>query len=827
MTAQPTGTVTLLFTDVEGSTRMLQRLGSQRYAESLALHRRLLREAFDRHGSYEVDCEGDSFFVAFAEARAAVLAAGEAQEALAEAEWPEGERFLVRMGIHTGTPIAEPPKYVGLDVHLAARIMAAGHGGQVLVSASTASLLGTEKLSDLGEHRLKDMAAPERIYQLGDAHFPPLASLYHTNLPIPSTPFLGRAQELREVVGLLIREDIRLLTLTGPGGIGKTRLAAQAAAEVSDRYRDGVWWVPLASLRDPGLVLPAAERACGATNGLADRIADRSLLLLLDNFEHVVEAAPEVASLLAQCPRLEVLVTSREPLHITGEQEYAVPPLEPEDGVTLFVARARSVEPGFAASSAVPEICRRLDDLPLALELAAAHVKALTPAQILHRLEQRLPLLTGGARDLPERQRTLRAAITWSYELLRAEECRLFARLAVFRGGCTLEAAEEVTDADLDVLQSLVGKSLVRHTDERYWMLETIREYAAERLEESGEGEELRRRHADQFLALAEEAEPNLRWSGSPEPWLDRLESEQDNLRAALDQLDATDDGQRALQLTGALYRFWVMKGHLAEGRRRLEAALAGDERPTAFRARALGGAAVLAFGDDTAMAKRHAEEALALQRTLEDAWGTAYAALVLGEIVEGEGDLEAAGDLFGESLRDFRAIGDEHYALVATQGLAGVYENLSELERARALHEDTLREARAHSNRRLVARALGQLAPYASNEGRFDDALAMLRESLAILCELDDRLGMADDLARIALTLALAGRNEVAVKLAAGSEAVLEEAGSSVPPWVAKRNEQTLAAAHSQLDETAVATAWERGRGLTVDEAVALALDA
>ena len=401
MVAQPTGTVTLLFTDVESSTRLLRRLGRQRYAEALALHRRLLREAFDRHGGYEVDYEGDSFFVAFAEARAALAAAAEAQEALARAEWPAGERFLVRMGMHTGEPAAEPPKYVGLDVHLAARIMAAGHGGQVLVSASTASLVGTEGLRDLGEHRLKDLSAPQRIYQLGDADFPPLASLHQTNLPIPSTPFLGRAQELGEVLGLLSREDVRLLTLTGPGGTGKTRLAAQAAGEAADRYREGVWWVPLAPLRDPELVLPAAGRALGARNGLAEHIADKRLLLLLDNFEHVVAAAGGVACLLSACPGLEVLVTSREPLHLTGEQEYAVPPLSPEEGIGFFVARARALEPDFEADAAVPEICRRLDELPLALELAAARVKALSPGQILERLEQRLPLLTGGARDLP------------------------------------------------------------------------------------------------------------------------------------------------------------------------------------------------------------------------------------------------------------------------------------------------------------------------------------------------------------------------------------------------------------------------------------------
>ena len=765
--------------------------------------------------------------MAFAEAGAAVAAAAEAQEALARAEWPAGARFLVRMGVHTGEPVAEPPKYVGLDVHLAARIMAAGHGGQVLISASTASLLGTEGLRDLGEHRLKDLSAPQRIHQLGDADFPPLASLHQTNLPIPSTPFLGRAQELGEVIGLLSREDVRLLTLTGAGGTGKTRLAAQAAAEAAERYRDGVWWVPLAPLRDPELVLAAAGRALGARNGLAEHIADKRLLLLLDNFEHVVAAAPGVAGVLAECPGLEVLVTSREPLHVTGEQEYAVPPLTPEDGVVLFTARARAVEPDFEADAAVPEICRHLDDLPLALELAAARVKVLSAAQILERLEQRLPLLTGGGRDLPERQRTLRATIRWSYELLGEEECRLFARLAVFRGGCTLEAAEEVAEARLDGLQSLVDKSLLLHTDERFWMLETIREYAAERLDESGEGEELRRRHADYCLALAEEAEPNLRWSGSPGAWLDRLELEHDNLRAALDCFEAEGETQLQLRLAGALTRFWVMRGHLAEGRRRLEAALAADGRPTAARAKALNGAAVMALGVEVEAARRHAEEALGLHRTLEDEWGAAYAGFLLGQALTIQEEYAAAQPVFLESLRVFRELGDDHYILLATDGLAGVFDELGDVERARPLHEENLRRARAQSNRRIVALTLDQLASYARDEGRVEDALAMLKESLGILRELDDRLGIAENLGRFARALAVAGRPEEAAGMLGSSEALYEETGGGVLSWVAKMNEETRAIIRSTLDTAALAEAWEQGQALTLDEAVALALDA
>ena len=772
------------------------------------------------HGGVEVDTQGDAFFVSFPTAQAALEAATEALQGLASG------RLRVRMGIHTGTPHVAKEGYVGLDVHRAARIAACGHGGQVLVSASTASLLGTDELRDLGEHRLKDLSAPERIYQLGDLDFPPLESLHQTNLPIPSTPFLGREHELSEVRALLSREEVRLLTLTGPGGTGKTRLAAQAAGLSSDRYPHGVWWVPLAPLRDAELVLATAGRALGAKNGLAEHIADKRLLLLLDNFEHVVDAATDVAGLLTACPGLELLVTSREPLRVTSEQEYPVPPFVHEEGVGFFLARARAVKPDFQADDAVSEICRRLDDLPLALELAAPLVKALSSRQILERLEQRLPLLTGGARDLPERQRTLRATIAWSHELLAPEEQRLFARLSVFSGGCTLESVEEVADAELNVLQLLVDKSLVRHTNERFWMLETIREFAAERLRDSGEAEELQRRHAEHFLALAEEAEPNLRWSGSPAEWLDRLELEHDNVRSSFDCLHAAGETQLHLQLAGAVSRFWIMSGHSAEGRRRLESALAADDRPTAPRARALNGAAVMAINTgDFATASHRAEEALTLYRMLADAWGAAHSGFVLGHAVAAEGDPARAQELFGESLGRFEELGDEHYALLAADGLAGVYDELGDRERARALLEENLGRARAQSSRRIMALSLDQLASYAHDEGRAEDAVSMLKESLRILFDLGDRPGIAENLGRFARTLDGKERAEVAVRLLSSSNALYDDGGGA-PPWVAKRNDETLTSIRTQLDHAAFAEAWEEGRALTLDDAVALALD-
>ncbi len=425
----------------------------------------------------------------------------EAQEVLTEG------LLHARIGLHTGEALLTDDGYVGMDVHRAARIATVAHGGQVLLSRATRELLSDDEATrDLGMHRLKDLSAPERLYQLGDHEFPPLRSLHQTNLPIPTTPFLGREQELGEILGLLQRDDTRLVTLTGTGGTGKTRLALQASGLVADEYPDGVWWVSLAALRDPELVLETMAQALGAQTDLEHYVSDRSMLLLFDNFEHLVAAGSGVASLLASCPNLNVLVTSREPLHVGGEYQYAVPTLAQTEAVELFVERAIAVDPSFEPVDDVAQICRRLDDLPLAVELAAARVKALSAAKILERLERRLPLLTAGDRDAPERQRTLRATIEWSHNLLTAGEQQLFARLSVFSAGCLLEAAEQVAEADIETLQSLVDKSLVRHGGARYSMLETLREYAAERLERLGERDHLMNRSAEHLLALVERA---------------------------------------------------------------------------------------------------------------------------------------------------------------------------------------------------------------------------------------------------------------------------------------------------------------------------------
>ncbi len=808
----PSGTVTFLFTDVEGSTALLHELGPAGYAEAFSDHRRVVREAVGAHGGVEVDTQGDAFFVAFPTPAGALQAAAKALAGL------DGSPISVRMGLHTGMPLLTEEGYVGEDVHKGARIAAAGHGGQVLLSAETREATDADAM-DLGEHRLKDFAEPVSIFQLGTKRFPPLKTISNTNLPHPASSFVGRDREVEEVTSLL-QDGARLLTLTGPGGSGKTRLAIEAAATLVPEFKAGVFWVGLAPLRDSTLVSETIGKTLGAKESLADHIAERELLLVIDNLEQVVEAAPELASLVETCPNLTLLVTSRELLRVRGEVEYPVLPLAEPDAIELFCARART-EP----DEAVHDLCRALDNLPLALELAAARSSVLSPSQILERLSGRLDLLRGG-RDADPRQQTLRATIEWSHELLTPEEQRLFARLAVFRGGCTLEAAEEITDADLDTIQSLVDKSLLRHNEDRYWKLETIREYAAERLEESGEAEELQRRHAEHFLELAEEAEPHLFGGEESREWLDQLSRDYDNLRAAMDYLQASGETELALRLAGAVWVFWRDRAYFAEGRRRLENGLRADDRPTAARAKALNAAALMAaLGGDAASGRVWAEEALALHRTLGDERGTAESELSLGWAVANEGDWAKAQAIFDESSRRFRELGDELQALQATCLLAMACAETGDRERARGLDEENLRRARELRNESLEAVSLDGLARHALDEGRLEDAASMATESLRIYSDLGDPHGVAIELRRCACAFAVKGRAQTAAKLLACAEALHEEIGDTML-WVARMKEEALAAIREQLDEAAVDDAWEQGRKLALDEALALALE-
>jgi predicted ATPase len=610
MRSLPSGTVTFLFTDMEGSTRLLQSLGPERYAEVLGDYRRVIRGACARNGGAEVDAQGDGLFFAFPTAPAALAAARGVTDAL------EAGPTRVRVGVHTGTPLLTDEGYVGVDVHRAARIAAAAHGGQVIVSESTAELAG-ERLGSLGEHRLRDLLEPLRLFQLGDGVFPAPRSLGSANLPVQPTPFLGRERELAEALGLLRDPQTRMLTLTGAGGSGKTRLALQTAAEAVGDFPDGVFWVPLQALHDPALVVPTIVQSLAAR----EDTPSKRMLLVLDNFEQVIPAASQAGDLCMRLAGSKFLVTSRERLQLAMEREYPVPPLPEREAVAFFAERARAIKPDFVEDAIALEICRRLDGLPLALELAAARIKVLSPADLLVRLDRRLPLLTGGPRDAPARQQTLRATIAWSHELLTPAARRLFARLAVFTGGCTLEATEDVCEADLDTVSELVEKSLLRREGQRYAMLETIAEYAAERLAETGELPDLRRRHAEYYLGMARSIE-NLIRSPQAAALLDRLESDHDNLRAALDWLSqGTPD--RALRLA-----VWGLAGRLH-------------------------GFGDLALDrDDTAEAARLYRESLEIGRELGDELQTAYALAGLAAVGAKLGKRHLAARLWGSVRR-------------------------------------------------------------------------------------------------------------------------------------------------------------------------------
>jgi predicted ATPase len=716
----PAGTVTFLFTDIEGSTRLLDELGAERFRKALGEHRRVLREAFARHRGYEVDYEGDAFFVAFQDAAAGVTAAREAQEALA------GGPMLVRMGLHTGEPLLDPPKYVGRDVHLAARIMSAGHGGQVVLSQATVQLVEAET-TDLGEHRLKDFDEPVWLFQLGEQSFAPLKTISNTNLPRPASSFVGREREVAEIVSL-VREGARLVTLTGPGGSGKTRLAIEAAAELVPEFKAGVFWVGLSALRDPALVLETIAQTLGARQGLAEHIGGRELLLLLDNVEQVVEAASDLADLVESCPKLTLVVTSRELLRVRGEVEYAVLPLADQDAVELFCARS-----GLAASAALGELCRRLDDLPLALELAAARAKALSPEEILARLGQRLDLFKGG-RDADPRQQTLRATMEWSHDLLTEEEQHLFARLSVFAGGCTLDAAETVCDADLDTLQSLVEKSLLRHTGDRFWMLETIREYSLGRLEHTREAETCRNRHVSWFLALAEEADLASHGS-SREPWFDRLEADHGNLRVVLAGALQTGEAELELRVASALWRFWAARGYISEGRRWLEAGLKQvAEKPLEARL----GRCYLGqlTGDNGAELLVEAEMIAAACKGEHDRFVRVQAESLIGLLNLALGRSAAAEPLLEDAVAlaggDYPAEKAEAIGWLLIATLYGPFPADQGIARCEAAYE------RAAGNRTVQAFALVERAALESMQGQFDAARKSLSDGRSIFRELD-----------------------------------------------------------------------------------------
>jgi predicted ATPase/class 3 adenylate cyclase len=813
----PSGTVTFLFTDIEGSTRLVRELGEQ-YADVLAEHNRLLREAFSRHGGLEVGTQGDSFFVAFADAGSAVAAAGEVQAALA------GGPVRVRIGIHTGEAVVTDEGYVGIDVHRAARIMSAGHGGQVLLSESTRQRLeGNGDLLDLGEHRLKDLGAPHRLFQLGDRDFPPLRTLYRTNLPIQATPLVGRRNELAEA-GELVRSN-RLVTLTGPGGSGKTRLALQLAADAVEQFPDGVFWVPLQAVRDPAFVERAIRTSVGADDGLIEYVANKRLLVLLDNFEQVVEAAPAVSALVGGTPHAKVLVTSREPLHVESERRYPVEPLRDVDAEILFVERGSAVAPAFRPTPAVGEICRRLDGLPLAIELAAARLALLDPEELLARLDRRLPLLVGPSRDAPARQRTLRSTIEWSHELLEPDEQQLFRRLAVFAGSFPLDAAEIICDAELDILESLVEKSMVRRWGSgRLGMLDTIREYALERLDESPDGEDVRLRHAEYFLAVAESANLSSDRLPSEGQRHDIAIAEQDNIRAALAWTLESGSVALGLQLANAIENFWVTHDP-TEGMRWFAALLdhpGAGALPPEVRAPALRAyGSALYISGQAEPATRLWERSLALFEQLGDVLGRAVLLTRLGVSALQRGELERARELTEASDELYVRSGDA-WGRIMTIGVLGAIAR-EEGDTQRAFDLMTEAAALAHEFRLSwwEAGLLAELACLSLNAGRVDQAEEDARKSLAVADELSDRPGRVFGVGLLACVAAERGESEHA-GLLWGS---IEEADAVAPlgGWRGHRGECEALMSRAAGPEFERARA--AGRELTLDAAVALAL--
>jgi predicted ATPase/class 3 adenylate cyclase len=804
----PTGTVTFLFTDVEGSTRLLHELGDA-YADVLGEHRRVLRECFDRHGGVEVDTQGDAFFVAFAKASDALAAAVDGKAGL------ETGPIRVRMGVHTGEPLLTDEGYVGIDVHRAARIAAVGYGGQILVSQSTRDLAGLDGLRDLGDHRLKDLTAPERVYQLGAGEFPPLRSLNTTNLPLASNPLVGRELELAELT-MMLGDSERLVTLTGAGGSGKTRLGLQVGAELLASFPGGVFFVPLAPLSGPELVRAAVARTVGVRE--LEELGGRDALFLLDNFEHVLDAAVDVASLLASGPAAKVLATSRTPLRLKGECEYAVDPLPEDDAVELLVQRARSVRRDFVPDDCAAEICRRLDGLPLALELAAARLRSLDASTLLHRLDRRLPLLTGGARDAPTRQKTLRATIEWSYDLLPDELQRIFTRLAVFAGTFSLDAAEAVVDADVETLAAIAEASLIKPlVGSRFLMLETIREFASEHFAATQEADELRRRHAEYFRDLALSASLDTDVPGEQEPAI--VIPDVANLRAVLGWALERDEVVFGLELLVALEQLWTL-GYTAEGMRWYAAFLErADEAPPLLRARALRSFGSSAhFAGEFDLSSQLWEESLAEYERLEDDHGIAVLLHRLSIRALERGDVERARDLSERSLELHRRGSNDKGACQPLALLGALALQTGDPAAGVALLQESADLAARVPWRWWRAGTLSALAGVAITDGRDADAQILLRESVELALSLGDRVGLSWYLGQAALVLARQGRSEEAGRVwgAVEASAVFLPGG----PW--PRDMDALAREIQELDDTAFDRGREAGASLTLEELAA-----
>ena len=909
----PSGTVTFLFTDIEGSTRLLRQLGD-RYAAIQADHRRLLRAAFAAWGGRELETQGDGFLVAFARASDAVASAIAAQRALGAHTWSDAAAVRVRMGVHTGEPLSIEAGYVGLDVHRAARICAAGYGGQILASEATRLLVESDLpedvgFRDLGAHRLKDLQ-PERLFQVVapdlPADFPPLRSLdtLPNNLPRQLTSFVGRESELAKVQGLLRTSP--LLTLTGTGGVGKTRLAIQAASDLLNEYHDGVWFIELGPLGDPDRVPHTAASALtlrerpgrSAMETLVDYLEPKQSILILDNCEHLLPAAAALADgLLRACPALRVLATSREGLGVVGETLYPVPSLsvpDPErlpavgeltrsEGIRLFTERATAVMPAFTLTErnakAVAEICRRLDGIPLAIELAATRVKAMSVEQIASRLDDRFRLLTGGGRTALPRHQTLQAALDWGHNLLSDGERVLFRRLSVFAGGFTLEAVERVGAGDgvaapdvLDLLTHLVERSLVAFDapegEARYRLLETVRQYAQAKWLESGETDAVRAAHLEFYLAFAKQAEPHLRGPAQM-VWLARLAIEHDNLRAALRwSLDRPDSVEAGMRLAGALQWFWFMRGPVAEGREWLERLLSrGAGVPAAVRAHALAGLGMFNWRlDNYTQARSALEEGLALSQALGDASAIAFVLHHLAHVTEILGSFHRAVDMFEESVSSFRTIGNAWGTAWSLRCMGNALLKQGNLARAVSHLEESLALVRQTGDRWVLGHALTSLGAIAMEQEDYDRANALLEETLGIWREAGDDWGIAvgqfhlgniayyqghhhraatlykasiellqerggdkhesgrimQALARLVLAQ---GRPEQAAQLLGAAGTLREAIGVTLAPVERADHDRTVATAREALGDRRFEAAFAVGRTMSLDQVIEQAL--
>ncbi len=819
----PTGTVTFLFTDIEGSTRLLQQLG-EHYPDVLAEHRQILRAVLKEWSGQEVDTQGDAFFAAFSRAKDSVLAGVAAQRAIASHAWPgEGAQVRVRIGVHTGEPLATDTGYVGMDVHRAARICAAGHGGQILLSQTTRELVAEDlpegvSLLDLGEHRLKDLTRPQHLFQVMAAdlpsEFPHLKSLdaLPNNLPIQLTSFVGREREIAEVKSVL--STSRLLTLTGAGGSGKTRLALQASAEVLEEFKDGVWLVELAAISDPTFVPQTVASALSVREqsgrpvltALIDFLKPQHILLALDNCEHLVAACGHLAeTLLRTCPTLKILATSREALGIPGEALWRVPTLSLPDprrppplehltqyeAVRLFIERAVTSQQGFALTNrnaaAVVQVCHQLDGIPLAIELAAGRVKVLAVEQIAARLDDRFRLLTGGSRSVLPRQQTLRAAMDWSYDLLSEKERVLLRRLSVFASGWTLEAAETVCSEDgaeaseiLDLLTQFVDKSLVvvdtQGAEARYRLLEMVKQYGWAKLVDSGESERLRRRHLDFFFRQAE-----IRHALAGEAavaWTQRMETEHDNMRLALEWALGSVSAETALRLAVALHLFWDIRGYWTEGRKWLELALAAASgAPSSLRAKAFHAAGMLAwYQGDNRRTVAHLEASVALHRDLGDKEGIANSLDILGIVAYRQGDYGRAEALLEQSLTLNRELG---HKTPFTLYLLGIVARLrGDYEQAEARGRESLASNRELGRKGAVALTLDSLALLAYYRGDYNQADVLCKEGLVLFRERSDKFGTAGSLNTLALVACGQGDYRQAAALSEESLALSRDSG-------------------------------------------------